>query len=103
MHGTACKVPVAEFELHACRLVKAGLLDKRHARQFALISAWGEMVGYAGNITLNCLRIAALLERETALTEELVRRKKVRQHMYMEPTLMQTAYALAPVQDTSAR
>ncbi|KAK9804366.1 hypothetical protein WJX72_009381 [[Myrmecia] bisecta] len=58
-------------------LVKAGLIDKRFAKRFSRISAWGEMVGYVGNITLNCLRIAAALEREVMLTEELHRRKKM--------------------------
>jgi len=60
------------------RLVKAGLLDKRHARRFALISAWAELLGYCGNVALNALRIAAALEREQALAQELLRRKKAR-------------------------
>ena len=65
-----------------CRLVKAGLLDKKYAKRFSTISAWAELVGYVGNVTLNSLRIAAALERELMLTKELVRRKKVRlQHM----------------------
>lgn len=63
-----------------CRLVKAGLLDKKHARRFSMISAWAELIGYLGNVTLNSLRIAASLERELLLTEELVRRKKVSAH-----------------------
>ena len=60
-----------------CRLVKAGLLDKKYAKRFSTISAWAELVGYVGNVTLNGLRIAAALERELMLTQELVRRKKV--------------------------
>ena len=59
------------------RLVKAGLLDKKYAKRFSTISAWAELVGYVGNVTLNGLRIAAALERELMLTQELVRRKKV--------------------------
>lgn len=59
------------------RLVKAGLLDKKYAKRFSLISAWGELIGYAGSVTLNILRISASLERELLLTQELVRRKKV--------------------------
>ncbi len=62
-----------------CRLVKAGLLDKKYAKRFSTISAWAELIGYAGNVTLNGLRIAAALERELMLTQELVRRKKVSQ------------------------
>ena len=60
------------------RLVKAGLLDKRHARRFALVSAWAELLGYCGSVALNALRIAAALEREQALAQELLRRKKAR-------------------------
>ncbi len=62
-----------------CRLVKAGLLDKKYAKRFSTISAWAELIGYVGNVTLNGLRIAAALERELMLTQELVRRKKVSQ------------------------
>ena len=60
-----------------CRLVKAGLIDKRYAKRFSTISAWGELVGYVGNVTLNCLRISVALERETLLTQELLRRRQV--------------------------
>ena len=63
-------------KLHLRRLVKAGLLDKRHARRFALTSAWAELLGYCGNVALNALRISAALEREHALAQELLRRKK---------------------------
>ncbi|CAL8466039.1 g5575 [Coccomyxa elongata] len=57
-------------------LVKAGVIPQQYARRFSLISAWAELVGYVGSITLCALRIAAALEREHALTEELHRRKK---------------------------
>ncbi len=42
------------------------------------MSAWAEVVGYAGSVTLSVLRIAAGLEREAALAQELLRRKKAR-------------------------
>ena len=58
--------------------MKAGLLDKRHARRFALVSACAELLGYCGNVALNALRISAALEREHALAQELLRRKKAR-------------------------
>ena len=60
--------------------MKAGLLDKKYAKRFSTISAWAELIGYFGNVTLNALRIAAALERELMLTQELVRRKKVCMH-----------------------
>ncbi len=53
------------------------MIPQQYARRFSLISAWAELVGYMGSITLCALRIAAALEREHALTEELHRRKKV--------------------------
>ena len=59
------------------RLVKAGVIPQQYARRFNLISAWGELVSYVGSIWLNTLRIAAALERERALSDELLRRKKV--------------------------
>ena len=57
--------------------MKAGLIDKRYAKRFSTISAWGELVGYVGNVTLNCLCISVALERETLLTQELLRRRQV--------------------------
>ena len=53
------------------------MIPQQYARRFNLVSAWAEMVGYVGSIWLNALRIAAALERERALSEELLRRKKV--------------------------
>ena len=77
-----CSAPCAHIarmnKARARRLVKAGLLDKRHARRFALTSAWAELLGYCGNVALNALRISAALEREHALAQELLRRKKAR-------------------------
>jgi hypothetical protein len=74
----ACSALRLSSAPRAARLVKAGLLDKRHARRFALVSAWAELLGYCGNVTLNAMRIAAALEREQALAQELLRRKKAR-------------------------
>ena len=68
---------VCTVQSFLCRLVKAGLLDKKYAKRFSMISAWAELIGYVGNVTLNSLRIAASVDRELMLTKELVRRKKV--------------------------
>lgn len=57
-------------------LVKAGMLGKEHAYRFSQVSAWAEVAGYCGSSTLNCLRIRASIERETALTQDLLLRKK---------------------------
>ena len=58
--------------------MKAGLIPQQYARRFSLISACGELVSYVGSIWLNTLRIAAALDRERALRQELLRRKKAR-------------------------
>ncbi len=71
----------ADKHMSLCRLVKAGVIPQQYARRFNLISAWAEMVGYVGSIWLNVLRIAAAVERERALSEELLRRKKVQHHI----------------------
>lgn len=78
-----------------CRLVKAGLLDKKYAKRFSMISAWAELIGYVGNVTLNSLRIAASVDRELMLTKELVRRKKVcaNQHDTTDTVVCCTVYA----------
>lgn len=59
------------------RLVKAGVLPPRMAASLSKASAWAEAVGYVASITLNALRVAALLEREHALVSELCRMTKV--------------------------
>lgn len=75
-------------------LVKAGLLDKQYAKRFSTISAWAELIGYFGNVTLNALRIAAALERELMLTQELVRRKKEDETMPDDVHLIREVQAL---------
>ena len=57
--------------------MKAGLLDKRHARRFQVISAYAEMLGYVGSVALTCLALSTLKEREAVLEATLLRRKKV--------------------------
>lgn len=66
------------FYSRAHRLVKAGVLPPRMAASLSKASAWAEAVGYVASITLNALRVAALLEREHALVSELCRMTKVR-------------------------
>ena len=59
------------------RLVKAGLLPDALAPRLAKVSAWGELVGYMGSLSLSLLRISLLLEREVALLAELQRLQQV--------------------------
>ena len=82
-----------------CRLVKAGVIPQQYARSFNLVSAWAELVGYVGSIWLNALRIAAALEREQALSKELLRRKKV-QHANYHDLCMSGHQGLLPHPDS---
>ena len=82
-----------------CRLVKAGVIPQQYARSFNLVSAWAELVGYVGSIWLNALRIAAALEREQALSKELLRRKKV-QHATCHDLCMSGHQGLLPHPDS---
>ncbi len=59
------------------RLVKAGVLPTRFSPGLTKASAWAEAIGYVASITLNALRVAALLEREHALVTELCRMTRV--------------------------
>eukprot|EP00271_Cylindrocystis_brebissonii_P006433 TRINITY_DN19229_c0_g1_i1.p1 TRINITY_DN19229_c0_g1~~TRINITY_DN19229_c0_g1_i1.p1 ORF type:complete len:255 (-),score=38.82 TRINITY_DN19229_c0_g1_i1:56-820(-) len=52
-------------------LVKAGAIDKRHGPLLQKMSAWAELIGYVGSVTLKSLHLAALLEREAQLVEEV--------------------------------
>ncbi len=72
--------------------MKAGVIPQQYARTFSLMSATAELVGYVGSIWLNVLRIAAALDRERDLRQELLRRKKVRAFVlfpcvWMSPTI----------------
>ncbi len=71
------------------------MIPQQYARSFNLVSAWAELVGYVGNIWLNALRIAAALERERALSMELLRRKKV-QHLTSQALCMSGHQGLLP-------
>jgi len=58
-------------------LCKAGLIkDKEWERKFAKASVYAEMMAYLTNITINSLKLAAILEREIALCNDLKRCKK---------------------------
>ncbi|GAB4818519.1 hypothetical protein N2152v2_005565 [Parachlorella kessleri] len=59
-------------------LVKSGLLPPHLGPRLTRISATGELIGYTASITLNVLRVVAILEREMLLLGELHRRLKVK-------------------------
>eukprot|EP00850_Spirogloea_muscicola_P017044 SM000142S00558 [mRNA] locus=s142:318880:320429:- [translate_table: standard] len=52
-------------------LVKAGALDKRHARWLQQTSAWAEFVGYFASVTLKCIQIRQLACLEGELVAQL--------------------------------
>eukprot|EP00897_Mesotaenium_endlicherianum_P007446 jgi/Mesen1/672/ME000109S10892 len=51
---------------HSKDKVKAGAIHKRHGRSLQKLSAWPEFVGYFGSVTLKCLQVVSLLEKEGA-------------------------------------
>ncbi|CAM6093293.1 unnamed protein product [Calypogeia fissa] len=52
-------------------LVKAGAIDKRHAKQLLKWSAWAEFIGYLGSVTLKSLQVSTFLEQEAELKKIL--------------------------------
>eukprot|EP00850_Spirogloea_muscicola_P010096 SM000058S18526 [mRNA] locus=s58:298870:300379:- [translate_table: standard] len=61
-------------------LVKAGALDKRHARWLQQTSAWAEFVGYFASVTLKCIQIRQLacLEGELGAQLQLQEMRRLR-------------------------
>ena len=53
------------------RLVKAGVLPKRHQPRYTLVSAWAELVGYSGSLTLSALAVLACLQKEALIRQRI--------------------------------
>lgn len=68
--GEGCYYFVEQFVW----LVKAGLIDKRHAKRLTKLSAWMEFIGYFGSVALKCIQVSLYLEKETKLLQGM--RKK---------------------------
>lgn len=51
--------------------MKAGVISKRRQAGFSLISAWAELTGYSGSLTLSGLAVIALLEQEAAVQNRI--------------------------------
>lgn len=58
--------------------MKAGFIGKELQAPVGLVSAWAELGGYCANISLNALRIRALLGQEARLGEHVLQLRKVR-------------------------
>lgn len=62
----ACEGPVAR------RLVKSGVLDARLDARLSKASAWAELVGYCGSVTLNATALVRLRKQADVLQLELL-------------------------------
>jgi len=58
-------------------LVKSGALSKKHQPRFTLISAWAELVGYCGSMTLSGLAVLACKEQEALLQQRITLEKQI--------------------------
>lgn len=79
-------------------LAKSGLIDAKHSRNLQKISAWAELIGYIGSISLKLRDLKRIKEEEACLnssieiaisrgvgrTEEEERRKKLREKKLMK-------------------
>lgn len=59
------------------RMIKVGLLSKSHADSLSYISAWFELVGYCGSITLATLQQQESLELELRMLDDLGRSRQL--------------------------
>ncbi|KFM25604.1 Peroxisomal membrane protein 11A [Auxenochlorella protothecoides] len=57
-------------------MIKVGLLSKRHADSLSYVSAWFELVGYCGSITLATLLQQESLELELKILDDLARSRQ---------------------------
>uniref|UniRef100_A0A7S1X9G4 Uncharacterized protein n=1 Tax=Tetraselmis chuii TaxID=63592 RepID=A0A7S1X9G4_9CHLO len=62
-------------------LSKAGVItDKQWQSRISNASVYAEMLGYIASITLKCLQLSVVLEREVALSADLKRRRAKARH-----------------------
>lgn len=59
------------------RLIKAGAVPKDLEAKLANISAWAELVGYAANIYLSLVKLAALNTQEARIADQMIKAAKV--------------------------
>lgn len=77
----------------ARRLIKAGVVAKRHLPGVIRLSAWAELVGYTGSLVLGALQLLASYHAEQRLLIRLHRMPPV-SHQLVEPSL--STQTLAP-------
>lgn len=79
-------------------LAKSGLIDPKHSRNLQRISAWAELIGYVGSISLKFRDLKMIMEEEACLTssieiavsrgigyrDEAIRRKKLKEKNLMK-------------------
>ena len=64
------------FMEQAVWLSKAGALGKEHENQLASASAWAEMVGYLGSITISFIKLKEIVHKEEAIQADMEKRRK---------------------------
>ncbi|MBA0808090.1 hypothetical protein Gohar_023853 [Gossypium harknessii] len=103
-------------------LAKSGLIDAKHSRNLQKISAWAELIGYIGSISLKLRDLKRIKEDEACLnssieiaisrgvgrTEEEERRKKLREKKLMKQLsvvqdIADGLMALADIRDGKGR
>ncbi|KAK5831755.1 peroxisomal membrane protein 11A [Gossypium arboreum] len=103
-------------------LAKSGLIDTKHSRNLQKISAWAELIGYIGSISLKLRDLKRIKEDEACLnssieiaisrgvgrTEEEERRKKLREKKLMKQLsvvqdIADGLMALADIRDGKGR
>lgn len=58
-------------------LAKSGLIDSRHSSRLQKISAWAELIGYLGSISLKIRDLRSILDEESRLTEREAEKLRV--------------------------
>lgn len=59
------------------RLVKAGALTRAHEKQLSMISAWAELVGYMGSITLSVIKLKEISAKEEEIRLNMEKKRWV--------------------------
>ena len=64
------------FIEQAVWLIKAGALGKEQEKELASASAWAEMLGYLGSITISFMKLKEIMAKEAAIQADIEKRRK---------------------------
>ncbi|KAI3761190.1 hypothetical protein L1987_51601 [Smallanthus sonchifolius] len=65
-------------------LAKSGLIDSKHSKTLQRISAWAELIGYVGSISLKIRDLRGILEDEACLVSSIEIRVKKKENVEIE-------------------